>query len=725
MQHANSTKHISKSKNHKQLLKLSNAKPGESSSSQSSIGLFVNANNSAIIKEIAWTIHIILCNRSEQSVDADFEALKFIAPNDLIDFRLHRSKLAYFRKSIALWFKEMIFKDAATSPFTIMFDDTENNAHAKELQIVLKYYSKDLKKLKFVHLESAFLGSATGEIISEALKVAITSNKLDVHRCVMLGADGPNVNKTVKRLFDKYVEEQTGQKLMDIGSCHDHNLHNSFNKGCEIFCNEVQKLCLHVHEYFESSSKWEKFSNEYKITDRFEQHFHIRWTTIGPAVDKIIPSFIAIKSYFTNIQKIVKVKDQTKREKAVIELLNSDVLLAQLNFISFIAKHTRPLILFLEKRDNINFELYDFYQSFLSILVAVVLPAGSEEFKKALVDKKIPAPAIDNEKIFLPEQVISSLKPNQIYNFKTKTAKFITKMVEYLSSKDFFHQFLFYAKSMSLKYIFQDNSVDDIVQLSKMFTNQKINDAEIHREIVIFKLEFTSDDFLECKNIDQMYDKLDKTGKFPTLMTLFYLTSVASVSNAEVERFLSKSNLILDKKSTKMTLETFNDRKFIVSGMEFFDNNVAKVNYSASLISKVSNASAANKRKMDERVAAEKLELSLQRENRVHSAHILALEQARQEKSVINSMNAQQDAEKAKAQGTQQKIDMILRNIEDVFDENRNIENQSGNIDYLKTMFKNLADSCREKQSTENELEDLNKKINEKQSKVIESLLKK
>lgn len=725
MQHANSTKHISKSKNHKQLLKLSNAKPGESSSSQSSIGLFVNANNSAIIKEIAWTIHIILCNRSEQSVDADFEALKFIAPNDLIDFRLHRSKLAYFRKSIALWFKEMIFKDAATSPFTIMFDDTENNAHAKELQIVLKYYSKDLKKLKFVHLESAFLGSATGEIISEALKVAITSNKLDVHRCVMLGADGPNVNKTVKRLFDKYVEEQTGQKLMDIGSCHDHNLHNSFNKGCEIFCNEVQKLCLHVHEYFESSSKWEKFSNEYKITDRFEQHFHIRWTTIGPAVDKIIPSFIAIKSYFTNIQKIVKVKDQTKREKAVIELLNSDVLFAQLNFISFIAKHTRPLILFLEKRDNINFELYDFYQSFLSILVAVVLPAGSEEFKKALVDKKIPAPAIDNEKIFLPEQVISSLKPNQIYNFKTKTAKFITKMVEYLSSKDFFHQFLFYAKSMSLKYIFQDNSVDDIVQLSKMFTNQKINDAEIHREIVIFKLEFTSDDFLECKNIDQMYDKLDKTGKFPTLMTLFYLTSVASVSNAEVERFLSKSNLILDKKSTKMTLETFNDRKFIVSGMEFFDNNVAKVNYSASLISKVSNASAANKRKMDERVAAEKLELSLQRENRVHSAHILALEQARQEKSVIISMNAQQDAEKAKAQGTQQKIDMILRNIEDVFDENRNIENQSGNIDYLKTMFKNLADSCREKQSTENELEDLNKKINEKQSKVIESLLKK
>lgn len=725
LQHAKTAKHISKRKNHNQILKISSKKPGESSSLQPSIGLFVNADKSAIIKEIAWTIHITLCNRSELSVDADFEALKFIAPNDLIDFKLHRTKLAYFRKAIASWFKDTIFKDVSTSPFTIMFDDTENNAHAKELQIVLKYYSKALKKLKFVHLESAFLGSATGVIISEALETAVKSNPLDVNNCVMLGADGPNVNKTVKRKFDEYIESQTGQKLMDIGSCHDHNLHNSFNKACEIFCNEVQKLCLHIHEYFESSSKWEKFSKQYEIYDRFEQHFHIRWTTIGPAVNKVIPSFNAIKSYFANVQNNIKEKDQTKREKAVIELLKSDILLAQLNFVSFIAEQTHPLILFLEKRDNINFDLYDFYQSFLSTLVATVLPAGSEKFKNALVEKKIELTGIDTEKIFLPEQVASNLKFNQIDDFKTNVAKFIIKMIDYLNSKEFFHQFLFYAKSMSLKYIFQENSSDDIIQLSKMFTNQKISDTEIHREIVIFKLEFTPADFFECKTIDQMYDKLDKTGKFPTLMQIFYLTSVASVSNAEVERYLSKSNLILDKKSTKMSLETFNERKFIVSGMEFYDNNVSKVNYSASLISKVSNASAANKRKMNERVAAEKLELSLQQENNVHLAHILDLEQARLDKTAIDSMNSLQDMEKNKAQRKQQKIELILRSIEQVFDENQNIENQSGNIDYLKSMFKNLTDSCREKKTTEDELEVINKKINEKQSKVIESLLKK
>lgn len=151
LQHAKTVKHILKSKSHNRTLKLSSKKPGESSGLQPSIGLFVNASKTAIIREIAWTIHVTLCNRSELSVDADFEALRFIAPNDLIDFRLHRTKLAYFRKAIASWFKGMIFKYVGTSPFTIVFDDTEHNAHAKELQVVLKYYSKVLRKLKFVH----------------------------------------------------------------------------------------------------------------------------------------------------------------------------------------------------------------------------------------------------------------------------------------------------------------------------------------------------------------------------------------------------------------------------------------------------------------------------------------------------------------------------------------------------------------------------------------------
>lgn len=53
---------------------------------------------------------------------------------------------------------------------------------------------------------------------------------------------------------------------------------------------------------------------------------------------------------------------------------------------------------------------------------------------------------------------------------------------------------------------------------------------------------------------------------------------------------------------------------------------------------------------------------------------------------------------------------MILHNNEQVFD-----ENQSGNIDYLKTMFKNLTDTFREKKTTEDKLVVLNKKINDKQ----------
>lgn len=206
-QHAKTAGHMKHYKNQNQTLKIAQK------SNQSSLSICVNSSKRTIINEIAWTIHIILCSRSELSADADFRVLKFIAPNDLSDFKLHRTKISYFRSAIASWFKEMNFKDASLSFYTIMFDDTENNANAKELQMVLKYYSKTLRKIKFIHLETAFLGSATGTTINDALKTAISSNNLNIENCVMLGSDGPNVNKTVKKKLRLVCSDAHKQKI--------------------------------------------------------------------------------------------------------------------------------------------------------------------------------------------------------------------------------------------------------------------------------------------------------------------------------------------------------------------------------------------------------------------------------------------------------------------------------------------------------------------------------
>jgi hypothetical protein len=80
-----------------------------------------------------------------------------------------------------------------------------------------------------------------------------------------------------------------------------HILHNSCNAACESFCKGVEKFCLHIHEYFESSSKWEAFVLDHNVEVNFVKHFKIKWTTIGPASERIISMFTQLTAYFAKI----------------------------------------------------------------------------------------------------------------------------------------------------------------------------------------------------------------------------------------------------------------------------------------------------------------------------------------------------------------------------------------------------------------------------------------
>lgn len=101
----------------------------------------------------------------------------------------------------------------------------------------------------------------------------------------------------------------------------------------------------------------------------------------------------------------------------------------------------------------------------------------------------------------------------------------------------------------------------------------------------------SKDESIDC-GIDSFYTKLNKEEKFPTILDLFYVAAVESISKAEAERSLSKSGTIIDKKSTRISNDTFNDRKHIIAGMSFYDNNVANVNIVQKSTEKYRSASS-------------------------------------------------------------------------------------------------------------------------------------
>lgn len=358
-QHSTMTKHRAFRKSNLQSLKIAPistnlSQPSASQSTPPTIGLFLQ-DNATIAKEITWTIHLTLTNSSDAGVDKDQEVLKLIAPNDLQNFKLGRTKLAYIKTPIALWFCEKVFGDISESYYTLMFDDTTNNQHTKELQLVLKYWSKRLKRLNFVHLKSAFMETGRAQPTVDVMMKAINDYKLDTKKLLMIGSDGPNVTKAVKAKMNSQMKEDRGFELLEIGSCHDHILHNSLKEGCKTMKN-VHHFCQQISDFFKSSSKWAEFATKFNVELKFVTFFSIRWTTLGPATARILQRWKEIVLYFDDIERNKKEKDKLVSEKTIIRLLSDPSLHAEIAFVNQVADIVEPVLTFLERKDQIIFE---------------------------------------------------------------------------------------------------------------------------------------------------------------------------------------------------------------------------------------------------------------------------------------------------------------------------------------------------------------------------------
>ena len=123
------------------------------------------------------------------------------------NFSLSPSKAQYLiTEALGPHFKNLFLKDLQCEDvlFSLLFDDTSNVKSKIKMQIRIKFWSNTENLVVCYHLQTYFLGSATGQILYNHLMKALDKNNLSVKNLMALGCDGPNVNKTVNRLFKKH-----------------------------------------------------------------------------------------------------------------------------------------------------------------------------------------------------------------------------------------------------------------------------------------------------------------------------------------------------------------------------------------------------------------------------------------------------------------------------------------------------------------------------------------
>lgn len=75
-----------------------------------------------------------------------------------------------------------------------------NNTYYTLQVLAVHYWSSRTNCIVCHHLKTFFIGKATGEDLFFKLKEALTSFDLSLHKLIMVGRDGPNINKKILRL---------------------------------------------------------------------------------------------------------------------------------------------------------------------------------------------------------------------------------------------------------------------------------------------------------------------------------------------------------------------------------------------------------------------------------------------------------------------------------------------------------------------------------------------
>ena len=191
--------------------------------------VLVLKDDSMIIKELMYVIHLVNENRSAASADREWKILQLLAPNDLHNFKISDTKVSrYINYVLAPHFIKLILNDQLFKYFSISYDETENKKNEKELQFSITYCSKRQQKVVSLHLETFFIGQATSIILFEKFKMCMDDNNLSLTNLVCVGSDGPNVNLSTNRMINNEVINARKYPLLKTGTCLIHFLHLNF-----------------------------------------------------------------------------------------------------------------------------------------------------------------------------------------------------------------------------------------------------------------------------------------------------------------------------------------------------------------------------------------------------------------------------------------------------------------------------------------------------------------
>lgn len=368
-------------------------KKNSKSSTFSTVHLY-SISDQSVVAELIWALKVVSSNYSFSSSDGIVEVFQTMFPNAIPKgFSMSRSKLTYLiTDALGPYFREELIKDIANEYFSIIYDETTNSGGNKELQVLIRYYSTSKCKIITQHLQTMFIGKATADILSEKIVSAVENANLSLTKLLMLGSDGPNVNK-VTRLINDQILHCRSKNLINIGTCSIHTIHNAFLKGIDKFGENAEQLIILIYYYFKGwPTRWEEFEtilDKLKLPiRRFIKHVPSRWLTLHDSANRVLENWSAVEYYF--LKFIPQHKSSvlpTNSYKKITEFLLIITIKCEMIFIQSSAKIFIKYTGTMQKSEPLVHVMYTELHSLLCTLVGRI--CRTEYIPKSFFNTKV------------------------------------------------------------------------------------------------------------------------------------------------------------------------------------------------------------------------------------------------------------------------------------------------------------------------------------------------
>lgn len=546
--------------------------------------------------EILWVLKVVMSNYSFRSCDDTTLLFKSMFPSSvdiLHTMTLNRTKASYYAtQAIGPYFYRLLTKDVVEcgSYYTLFYDETRNSENKKELQIAIRYWSNSHNQVIISHLETLFLGSADAKTLKDSILLAIHRANLPLKKLLMLGSDGPNVNKAVFKLMNEEVKLVRSQSLLNIGTCFIHKVHNAFLKGLDEFGHQTADfvIALHnfIHKYPNREEDFVQIQIKLKLpTVKIPKHASVRWLSLKSCLQIIIKQIPAIEEYFlVFIPKSRKNIAETKLYGMISTFLKEKFYKVELKFLlSMCQIFTRFTENFQSSSEILIHILYEEVRKLYITMVNRVHKHSSVIIKFDMVMKEL----LPVNEVIVPQDIKDEMsKVKSTEKDRLKVLHMIQK--HYLAAARYLYdKCLPEIKSLKgLRFLAPHNVksesfLKDVEASSMLLLLSDIDNTVLQDECLMLKLEV--DGMLEkSKSMlefwKQVFGLKYNTGsiKYPNLSALVQGCFTLSHGNADVERGFSISANVLDEGKTTMSVELLNALLNIRSGMKLYDNKPHK-----------------------------------------------------------------------------------------------------------------------------------------------------